>query len=222
MLLTIVALLGWKFWPEKNTATITATVATTPMAAPPVTSKMAVEAPIAAPAKILSIPNDGNSLYEASKDRAAAPGSAGTGDDDFATIVKGSPELAKLDKKLAQNAALAHSLTPTGPTARLPMVVTELGKITLTEGKPELRKLASGDEAILTLVTYPTDASGDKVIYGVTVNFLNPNADGSYHDTGLQASTMIQFGQGAMIRNIPTGNEIHFVPELASPAGPSQ
>jgi hypothetical protein len=37
-------------------------------------------------------------------------------------------------------------------------------------------------------------------------------------DTGLTANSNVRIGQPKVIKSIVTGNEIHFVPELAAPA----
>jgi hypothetical protein len=229
LVLAIAALLVWKFWPTKNSAlgpiaeTSSATRKNNVLPAPALIS--AVEAPKAPPANIASppdnnsLPNNGRALYDASKVRAAGTNIDGKSDPDYNAIINGSPGLAKLRDTMAQEQTLTQSLNSGDHISlpRPPMVATDLGEITLTQDQPVMRKLASGDEVILSLQTFPNAPKGNAAL-AVQAKFLLPQGDGWTEYPDGQDGTMIEFGRGARIQSFATGNEIHFVPKLAAPA----
>lgn len=236
MLLVIAVLLVWKFWPVKNSVSSQGAAAAAPASANtplPAVSTM-VEAPKVPPVAVAatpdnpSVPGNGSTLYDASKARAALTGSAGNGDDDYNTVVNGSPGLAKLHDILAQKESLAQSLSfndnPSLPTPK--NVVTDLGQISLTQDQPVMRILASGDEAVLTLVSRPNVPGRWGPVLTIQTTFLYQSGNEWVEYPGggsglILNGASVKSGLELMVKSIASGNEIHFVPVFASPAGTS-
>jgi len=205
LIVVIAALLVWKFWPAKDAASPPVAAATGPaetknVALPVVASMAVVEAPKLPPTNVptspdnLPVPGNGSNLYDSSKARAAALASAENGDNDFATVINGSPAIQKLRTQMAQDAELTQALTPIDPSSLPPMTVTDLGEIALTKDQPETRKLASGDQAMFTLITSPISfGKGAEPPLIVRVDVLHPNADGTV-DTVQRAGTAFELG----------------------------
>jgi len=89
------------------------------------------------------------------------------------------------------------------PSTTQPMATTDLGEIVLTEGHPVQKKLASGDEATLTVFT---SADGSWLVT-VIVRHAEPSGTAGVEST----SVAVQPGQNAVIK--VNGNEIHFTPK---------
>jgi hypothetical protein len=112
-----------------------------------------------------------------------------------------------LEHELSQlQLQIQYEISAGNPAAT--MAATNLGNITFAENQPIQKRLASGDEATLTATT---SADGN---WAVNVSVQHTDANGrSSVETAL---TVVQPGQPTIIKM--NGNEIHFVPVMASPA----
>jgi hypothetical protein len=226
-MVAMAALLAWKFWLAQNAASAQTTARPTPATTtvaflsttapqPEVVAPKLPPTPASSDSGELSPVENGGVLYDASKARAAAPISAHAGDDDYDAVLKGSPELAKLDSQMAENAAVTQAATLIDPNTLPPMVVTDLGDIALTEGQPVIKTLASGGEVRLTLSTSIVGfgGNGDGVkLQNIEADFIDPNAKQEVMARD-SSSGETRAGQPVVIKSISTGNEIHFVPEF--------
>lgn len=236
LIVAIAALLVWKFWLAKDSTAATAAASAMPAPAkaavlPATPSTAQVEAPklppvqVALPPDSLSVPGNGGNLYDTSKARAALTSPAQNGDDDYNAVVNGSPGLAKLHDILAQKESLAQSLSFNDNTALPPPknVVTDLGQIILTQDQPIMRILASGDEAVLTLVARPNAPGrfGSALTIRTSFLFQNGNEWVEYPGRGsgliMLNGPSVTSGQEMTVKSVASGNEIHFVPVFASP-----
>jgi len=87
-----------------------------------------------------------------------------------------------------------------------PVVMTNLGEISLADGHPVQQKLASGD---LATFTASNNADGN---WSVNVIVRHTQAGGETSDES--SSIVVQSGQASVIK--ATGNEIHFTPKAGS------
>jgi hypothetical protein len=240
MLLTIAVLLVWKFWPVKNSSSAIVAATTAPTLAktvvsPAMASLVAVEAPKAPPVNVapmsnnVVVPGNGSSLYDSTKERATLTGTVQNGDEDYNAVINGSPGLAKLQDILAQKEVLTQSLSPIDSTSLPPpqIVVTDLGEIDLTLDQPVLEKLASGDQAVITLASHPNAPGKYGQVLTLQTKFLYQSGNewieypGSESGLSILNGPSVKSGQEEMVKSIASGNEIHFVPVFANPAGTS-
>jgi hypothetical protein len=108
-----------------------------------------------------------------------------------------------LEHELAQlQLQIQHDL---GPSTVPPVLTTHLGEITLAEGRPLQRVLASGDQATLTASSV---ADGSWAI-NVIVRHVETDGSANVESTSVAA----QPGQTVVVKT--NGNEIHFTPTAA-------
>jgi hypothetical protein len=209
LVVCLLALLLWRFWPAASSPEPTATA---PGNNPPATAS--VELPKAAPAQPMDAPTP-----------TALPLVVNTAN---ATVLADNRQetldgLLKFQTTLEQSLstttdprdrdALEHELTQLqtqiqyeiSSSATPPVVTTNLGNLTLSEGQPVQQKLASGDEATLTA---STSADGNWLV-NVVVQHTDASGVASVEST----SVTLQPGQPAVVKT--RGNEIHFTPVAA-------
>jgi hypothetical protein len=156
-------------------------------------------------------------------------GTVQNGDEDYNAVINGSPGLAKLQDILAQKEVLTQSLSPIDSTSLPPpqIVVTDLGEIDLTLDQPVLEKLASGDQAVITLASHPNAPGKYGQVLTLQTKFLYQSGNewieypGSESGLSILNGPSVKSGQEEMVKSIASGNEIHFVPVFANPAGTS-